>query len=297
MIILKTDRLMAMIAEPGVAPNNNFRFSRAGAVTQVVLDGSYYFCASEPHHLAHPSSGGCGLMNEFLFDVSNEAKDGEYFPKIGIGLLRKDKEGYAMYRRYDPEEVQLFPITFECSENTIVFEIQPLPCMGYAFRQTRKIELVDNALWMHDQIFNVGEKSFSTEEYCHNFMTINGLALGPTYHFSLPDLTDRGFSTIAGTIKGEGRGLSYTGYNHAPASFDISGDDIRSAGTFQWSLYNTEGSYDRSASCRIDVMECFQPSRLGFWAVDHMMSLEVFKSITLAPGEDASWSRQYTFSA
>lgn len=203
-------------------------------------------------------------MNEFLFDVSNEAKDGEYFPKIGIGLLRKDKEGYAMYRRYDPEEVQLFPITFECSENTIVFEIQPLPCMGYAFRQTRKIELVDNALWMHDQIFNVGEKSFSTEEYCHNFMTINGLALGPTYHFSLPDLTDRGFSTIAGTIKGEGRGLSYTGYNHAPASFDISGDDIRSAGTFQWSLYNTEGSYDRSASCRIDVMECFQPSRLGF---------------------------------
>lgn len=58
MIILKTDRLMAMIAEPGVAPNNNFRFSRAGAVTQVVLDGSYYFCASEPHHLAHPSSGG-----------------------------------------------------------------------------------------------------------------------------------------------------------------------------------------------------------------------------------------------
>ena len=120
---------MAMIAEPGVAPNNNFRFSRAGAVTQVVLDGSYYFCASEPHHLAHPSSGGCGLMNEFLFDVSNEAKDGEYFPKIGIGLLRKDKEGYAMYRRYDPEEVQLFPITFECSENTIVFEIQPLPCM------------------------------------------------------------------------------------------------------------------------------------------------------------------------
>ena len=89
MIELKSDLLRVFVLEPGEAPNNTFRFNRAGAVAEILHNGRNTFCASEPNHLWHLCSGGRGLMNEFTMDVSGEVGVGEYFPKLGVGLLKK----------------------------------------------------------------------------------------------------------------------------------------------------------------------------------------------------------------
>lgn len=297
MLTLTSGRLQVLVALPGEPPCDNFRFSRAGAVTEVILDGTHHFCASEPNHLAHPSSGGRGLMNEFVFDASAQARMGEFFPKLGIGLLRRDREGYLFYKRYARQDVQEFPVSWEQSESSVTFTVEPLPCLGYAVGQKKTLTLADNLLTMQDELVNVGEKEIAGEEYCHNFLTVNGLALGPAYHVKLPGLVDQGFEIISGTIRGEGRGLTFTGYNHDPANFDIPPDQLLDGEEFAWGIYNTEASYRKPGAAGIEVTERFRPGRLHFWCVDHLMSLEVFYPFSLAPGATATWSREYRFEA
>ena len=99
MITLSSDRLRVELAEPGVSPNNKTRFDRAGYISDVILDGGIYFAASEPRNLVHPCSGGRGFCNEFRFDASAEAAIGEYFPKLGVGLIRKEEDKKYIFHR------------------------------------------------------------------------------------------------------------------------------------------------------------------------------------------------------
>ena len=98
MFYLKSYRLCVEITYPGQAPNTTYRFDRAGFITEVVLDGTHRFCATEPNNLSHPSSGGRGICNEYIFDVSGKASVGEHFPKLGVGLLKKPFPADALTR-------------------------------------------------------------------------------------------------------------------------------------------------------------------------------------------------------
>ena len=295
MIMLSSDRLRVEIAEPGEAPNDNRRFAHAGYVTEIVLDNKHRFGASEPHHLSHPSSGGRGLCCEYLFDLSGEAKVGEYYPKVGIGLLKKpDDEPYRIYRRY---EMKPFPIHYTKTDSKAVFTVEPIPCMGYAFKHEKTVSVEGNAVTISERIENVGEKRFVGREYCHNMLTIDGLAIGPAYQMRLPDLTSRGKGLITGTIRGDGHGLTFTEYNHDPAFFAMDSADVTSKGSFKWVMRNTDASPDPEGAVSVECVEYMDACNLLFWAVDHLMSFEVHQEIDIAPGESKEWKRVWTFNA
>lgn len=293
MIELKSDLLRVFVLEPGEAPNNTFRFNRAGAVAEILHNGRNTFCASEPNHLWHLCSGGRGLMNEFTMDVSGEVGVGEYFPKLGVGLLKKpDGELYRFYRKY---EYQPFPITWEQDGSSVTFVTEPLPCAGYAARMTKTLRVEGNGLYMRDTLENVGEKTISTTEYGHNFLTINGLAIGPAYFLDLPDMTERPDEIIKGTMKGCGRSLTYAAYLHDAVSFDIDAADITGEGSFRWAIRNTDASYARKGEVSVSVTEYFVPVKVSLWTVDHLVTLMPHHQVVLRPGGKEAWERRYTF--
>lgn len=296
MIQLNSSRLRVEIAEPGEAPNTTFRFDRAGFITEVVLDGARRFCASEPRNLSHPSSGGRGLCSEYIFDVSEEAELGEYFPKLGVGLLRRFHEGgYRLFDRYESE--QPFPVTIQVSEAEVAFSTSPVVCMGYALRTERRVSVEENRLIMHISAENVGEKPVRIHEYCHNFLSIDGMAIGSDYLLEMPSIPDLGQDRLRcanganGSLRGCGRGFTFCEMSAVPSDHRVDGADMLQDRPFMWKLSH------RGAGAFVQGEADFIPSGMNLWAVDHIVSPEVFYTRLLQPGERCTWERKWTFDA
>src|SRR5512133_1768995 len=88
---LSTDRLMVRVAKPGFTYRRT-RFDWTGFVTDVMLDGQHTFTSVESPNPME-GAGGIGLCNEFGIHEPigyDEAPKGGYFPKLGVGLLKKE---------------------------------------------------------------------------------------------------------------------------------------------------------------------------------------------------------------
>jgi len=289
MFVLQSDRLRVDVSEPGIAPNTTSRFDRAGFIEEVVLDGIHRFCASEPRNLDHFCSGGRGICNEYKASVDAEAPVGGYFMKPGVGLLHKETD--EPYRFMHPYKVDPFNIDVSHVENAILFVTRPKPCGGYALTQEKRLEAVGNRLDMRIKLTNTGEREFVGEEYCHNFITVNNMSLGPNYTLEFPSGKDRGDAVINHEMVADGRKITFTGPLERARMFTMEADefDPDSAGIFEWIFKN------RAEGALVHAYERINLSRVLLWAADHMFSTESFHTIRLAPGESGAWTRSWVF--
>jgi len=290
-IMIRSERLAVEIALPGEEPNTTLRFDRAGFVTQVTLDGERTFCTREPDNLAHPCSGGVGLCSEFKADaLAREVPVGGQFLKPGVGILTKTEEqDYIFYKRYQAE---LFRILVDRHPDAVTFVTEPLECNGYALRLTRLVHVEGTELTMTIQAANVGEKELELAEYCHNFVTIDHLPIGPNYRLT--------FSRIApqhgklspgrnGTFTADRNTFSFAAYNPEAAMAYIAPEDILPGTPFYWELTNT------GSPSRLRETDSFRPDAVAIWAIDHIISPEVFHRVMLKPGDMDTWSRNWSF--
>ena len=283
MFTLQSDRLRVDVSEPGIAPNTTTRFDRAGFIEEVVLDGIHRFCASEPRNLSHPSSGGRGICSEYITATAEEAAIGECFMKPGVGqLLKEVDEPYKFMNKYKETP---FKIDVSHVENTILFVTQPMPCGGYALRQEKRLEVIGNRLDMRIKLENTGEKEFTGNEYCHNFITVNCMTLGPDYSLEFLSGKDRGDEQLEGELYAAGRGFTFSGPLQSARMFSMGADEfsIKPRETFEWVFKNT------AEGAQVHVYEQINLSRVLLWAANHMFSTESFHGIKLAPGQSDSW--------
>lgn len=288
-MILQSERLRVEIAEPGIFPANTFRFDRCGFVTSIKLDEKHEFCTMEPTNLVHPSTGGVGLCNEYLCSaLCDEVKPGEKFVKFGIGAFtRPDEEPYCFFRKY---EIEQFPMRYKANDKEVIFYTDPDKNMKDQVEQTKRILVDGSDLVMEVELKNVGEREIVMEEFCHNFLTIDGLRIGPKYQLHVPYLNHtKGMG--AGTFYGKENGVfSFHDYNAKAALLRVSGDKINTdAKQYEWTLSNED------SPAMIRCLDEFCPSRLEVWSIDHIISVETFYGIYIKPGEKTSWKRRWKF--
>ena len=289
MFSLQSDRLRVDVSGPGVPPNTTTRFDRAGFIEEVVLDGVHRFCASEPRNLSHVSSGGRGICNEYAVTTAEEASIGEYFMKPGVGLLLKETDG--PYRFMNPYKCEPFKIDVSHVENALLFVTQPKLCGGYALKQEKRLEVIGNRLDMRVKLSNMGEKAFVGREYCHNFITVNCMTLGPNYTLEFPSGKDRGDAQIEGELYAAGKGFTFSGPLAKARMFIMEPEDfsIKSGEKFEWIFKNSA-----EGAC-VHVYEQIDLCRVVLWAANHMFSTESFHAISLASGQSCAWTRSWVF--
>ena len=111
MITLDNGILRIEITLPDEHPNDGVRFDRAGFISEVTLNNAIHFAANEPKNLSHPTSYGRGFCCEFKLDLCNEAQVGERYPKLGVGLIKKEKDDpYLFYEKY---VVEHYPVSWK----------------------------------------------------------------------------------------------------------------------------------------------------------------------------------------
>jgi hypothetical protein len=295
-IVLQSDRLTVEIAQPGTAYSGT-RFDWTAFMTQVTLDGIHTFCVPESLQPGQ-GTGGVGLCNEFGIEEVigyNEAQPGEPFPKLGIGLLaRPDEKPYNFFR---PHEIVVpFPIHVAVTATQATFTVDPVECRGYAVRLTKTITVEGVELTIAYALENVGEKPIVTTEYVHNFMGIDGHAIGPDYRLRMPYTI--GFAASQGPFA-ERMAQMMT-------ILDVQGGDIRCKATPQHPFYCRPLGFSRTDAAQWELLheptgvglrehDDFTPTRVAVWGTTHVISAEVFVPVNVQPGETQRWTRRYEF--
>ncbi len=290
--VLRGNRLAVEVAAPGSVYAGT-RFDWTGFVTQVTLDDRHTFCMPESL-VAGQGSGGIGLCGEFGIDRPigyDDILPGQAFPKLGIGLLRRpDAEPYNFFRPY--EIVQTFPIQIEVSGSEVRFVVEPLDCDGYAARLIKTLRIDENQLEVNYWLENVGRRDIQTNEYCHNFVGLNGRTVGPDYRLCflnpvelelLPHMPPQPILSVSG------RELVLADVPQRPFYCRLRG--LAQSELPQWELVHR---LDGVGLCEQDD---FVPARVAVWGVAHVISAEVFVDIHLRPGQAQTWTRRYTFSS
>ena len=281
------------------------RFDPSARVEQVTLDGKHTFCIPEQIDASRRSCYGTGLCGEFVWDeLGTEVLRGEWFPKIGIGLLQQTESSkpYDMWKRY---EVVPNTTTVEFAENSAVFHQVQRPCLGISAELWKKIELHENMLCLSTTIVNTGERDLTLNEYQHNFVAIDGEKTGPAYELTIPfdgainEASKAGFRRlnyiaqefIPSILSNKGTTVLWPNYLRTGEEFYKRTDckDILLQTKYFWELKN------HRSGAAIREFQLFAPTRFDLWGVEHCICPEVYTAIHVKPGEKQSWWRVWQF--
>jgi len=310
---LKNHFLDASVRIPGEIPESQ-RFDAACVVEQVVLNGIHTFCVPEQLDAKRVTTKGIGLSSEFRDMYAEEAKAGEKFPKLGVGILTQPEEGgrYDMWKHY---EVTPFRRSYAVSDTGIDFTEEPGECLGLAVRVLRRVSVQANTLTISTTLENVGRRPYDGSEFQHNFLAIDNLPVGKGYRLTLPydreirnimtrgrrHAKNDGFRLLDESgnpgeltdnpVHVEGQSIVWDGsMDHKTFHKITRADGIRTMAEYQWTL-----SCDQSPAS-VSETHHFMPSNFSIWGVEHCVCTEVHCTYHMEPGERVHFARTWTFS-
>jgi len=300
-ISIKSDRLLVEMFSPedGLITT---RFDRAAHIFNIVLDGKHRFCVPEQRLPDRVTSFGNGLCSEFVWpELALEAKAGEQFAKLGVGLLTQtqDNKPFGFFDKY---ETLLPDLDISGREDRVVFTLDMPLCQGVGARVYRKVVVQENNLFIHTTLENTGSRTLDLSEYNHNFVAIDDIPVGPGYHFYMP--FDKSLASVAGLgatigarepapgllVNDKPNYVSWSRVCDGLTWFKRAEEaDIKPMAGYHWRL-----SHDNSPAW-IRESQSFAPHAFAFWGVEHCVCPEIFMKINVPPGQKQAWTRIWTF--
>jgi len=272
-------------------PLANYNFSRfdwTGKIVSVKYK-DIYISGREKRNEEDETKSGKGFYNEFGIDAAigfDETNEGEWFHKIGVGLLKKEGGDYLFSRDY---KIQPAEFNVVSNPDKISISCKSPHVNGYSYELRKEIVLTESGFVINYYLKNTGEKTIITTEYDHNFIAINNELVSGDYLLKFPfNLRSENFEA---TVNPEGKveiGKKEISFNGTPDEqfffSNISGNESVEA---SWELVNTRS--------KIGIRETgsFKTNKVNVWGWTHVISPELFFDINIKPGEETEWSRTY----
>ena len=286
--ILKNDHLEIQID----LPLENYNFSRFDWTGKIVAVWYKNRCISGVEQLnnANENKLGKGFCNEFGFNRPlgfAETQQGDWFHKIGVGLLKKESNEYLFSHKY---EIQPADFKVYTTAHSIKISCESAWVNGYSYLLEKEIILTENGFVINYYLKNTGEKTILTDEYNHNFISIIHELVGSDYILKFPfKLKSESFEDKVNTEGKVEIGESAFGFKATPNEqfffSNLSGSENVSA---YWELISIKN--------KIGISETgnFHTAKINLWGWKHVISPELYFEIMLEPGKVAEWSRTYT---
>jgi hypothetical protein len=285
--ILKNKNLEIYIDLP--LENYNFsRFDWTGKITTVKfqnieLSSNEISNGKNEHHF------GKGFYNEFGIDTAlgfDEANISNWFHKIGVGLLKKDNNQYIFNKSYEIKPAN-FNVTIE--SNKILISCKSDIINGYSYFLRKEIELNDNSFSIKYFLQNTGQKEINTNEYVHNFTSIDKDLIGSNYVLKFPfQLKTELFKENVNPeqkVEIDRNEIKFNGTPKDEFFFSyLNGNNNVNA---EWEITNIK------SNIRIIETGNFETNKVNLWGSKHVISPELFYTINIKPGESTEWSRNY----
>ncbi|MEP3209388.1 MAG: hypothetical protein ABJN95_09380 [Maribacter sp.] len=272
-------------------PHENYNFSRFDWTGKIVsvLYKNVQLAGVEDLNCTKKNLLGRGFFNEFGIDSAlgfDETETADWFHKIGVGLLKKVGKHYEFNTSY-----KIKPAEFQTSTSTNRVLISCIASLvnNYSYELHKTIELQETGFTISYYLKNTGKKAIRTDEYVHNFTTINGDSLGKNYTLNFPfELKPELFGehvNPALAVRIREKGIRFNSSPNEPFFFsNLSGGKNVPA---SWELLHLKS--------KIGIREkaSFQTNKINLWGSKHVISPELFFDIFVAPNKSMEWTRTY----
>jgi len=219
-----------------------------------------------------------------------EAKAGETFVRIGVGLLEKPQErGNGAFRTYKILDSGKW--TTKKGTDWIEFTQRLPDKSGYGYVYTKRISLSRGKpeMFLSHSLKNTGTKLIESTQFNHNFFVIDGQPSGPGFVLRFP-FNARAVSDFKGLLEVRGRELVYLkeltekesaislleGFGPTAKDYDITVEN------------RNTGAGVRITSDRPMV-------QLRFWTIRATLCPEPFIQLRIEPGRTEKWQTRYQF--
>lgn len=234
----------------------------------------------------------CGPVEEFSQIGYEDAKPGQTFLKIGVGLLRKKDDSQYTFR-VPYEIVDGGKWTCKADENSVEYN-QKLNSHIASYDYTKIIELVPGkpVMKIRHILKNTGDKPIECTVYCHNFFMLDGERSSPAISLKFA------FEPKNPELKRDENNL--TSLNGNTLNFirdSVPEDNIIYRGfcgfdkveNYDFVLKNSKtGAAVRITSDRPLL-------KATFWACHKTYCIEPFTKISIPAGKEFSWTNTYEF--
>ncbi len=160
------------------------RFDWSGVISKLEYAGNNYFGVWFPKYEPTLHDAITGPVEEFRSADGalgyGEAKPGEMFIKIGVGVLIKpDSEPYQFTRQYKIVSTGVWIARPDADQVEFIQELKGVN--GYAYIYRKKVRLAKGKpeLILEHSLKNTGKRAIVTEVYDHDFYVIDGQPTGP----------------------------------------------------------------------------------------------------------------------
>jgi hypothetical protein len=273
------------------------RFDWSGLISRVDYDRHSFFCEFKQQHdpFNHDDVG--GTAEEFDIDSPPpgfvEAKPGEPFLKIGVGVLeRPDDSDYAFWKKYKIRTPGAWKI--ERSSDKITFQQNLQGPNGWAYDYTKILEAPagGQSVRIMRRLKNTGTQTIKTDHYGHNFSRIDNLPAGTNYTLDFrftPVLTADSRAQDCVAVKGQS--LVFT--TNPPAEVAIW---VRLEG-FQKPEDNEIRMANHQTGAAMTITTDQPLAKLVFYSSGGVLCPEPFVRLVIPPGVTREWTTTYRFAA
>jgi len=293
-IVISNDALKLTIYLPDAEKGRyrGARFDWSGMIARAEFGGRTVFgpfrAKNDP---AGHDTNVSGPAEEFDMDSPPgyaDAKPGEPFMKIGVGLLERGKEAkYGFPLPYKIAKAGEWKVT--SGKDWVEFR-QDLACGPWAYAYTKRIGLAAGGagFTLAHTLRNTGTKPLDTTTYCHNFTLIDDDPVGPDYRVTFPfDLVAK---AARGTFESKGREIAF------PEEVKGSVWVAFETGTGK-AEYNQVTVENRRTGTGVKIVGDRPVAEWRFYAEKTAACPEPFLRIQAAPGAEEKWQTQYTLLA
>jgi hypothetical protein len=271
------------------------RFDWSGVIPSLEYKGHSYFGKWFDRYDAKIHDAIMGPVEEFLTDGVDlgyaEAKPGDTFVKIGVGVLRKpDEPQFKQFETYEIVDNGAWTVTPRPDSVTFNQSLRD-PNSGYAYSYTKVVRLTPGKpeLVLEHTLRNTGSKAIDSDVYEHNFYMLDGQPSGPNITVRFPfevkaaaDLDDKAVTRGKDLVylrelqRRESVFSELRGYG-----LETSDNDIR--------VENSKtGAGVREIGSR-------PLSKLVYWSIRSTACPEAYVHISVAPGKETTWKITYQF--
>jgi hypothetical protein len=267
------------------------RFDWSGVIYDLEYNNHHYFGKWFDHYEPTLHDAIMGPVDSFNPIGYDEAKTGESFLRIGVGLLEKpDEPGYAFATPYKILNSGTWKVKKKSSGVMFTHELNSAK---YHYVYSKNVTLTKGKpeLVLEHTLKNTGATTIETEVYNHNFFVMDQQATGPDFIVKFPFIPQGEFKgkTEKGAI--DGKNIVY--------------EDVLLKGEFfavvPLTGYGTEvQDYDlrienKKTGTGVRIIGDKPIVKFIYWSAAATLCPEPYVKVKVEPGKEMTWSIRYEF--
>ena len=272
------------------------RFDWAGVIASLEFQGHNYFGVWFPRYDPKINDAITGPVEEYRTGDSAlgyaDAKVGETFVRIGVGLLKKPEEPkFQQFKTYDIADNGKWTVKTAADSVEFTQEVTD-PVSGYAYLYKKTVRLAKGAprMTIEHSLRNTGKKVIETNVYNHEFFVLDNQPSGPDFTVKFP-FEVKNTSDFRGLAEVSGRELHYLqelrpGNQSIHSELTGFGD---SAKDFDFRVEN------RKTGAGVRVTGDHALSKIDFWSPRTTVCPEAYIDLKIEPGKESRWQLTYDF--